>query len=206
MLVELSVVEQRYHAVMEVTAGVPVTQVGSRDSYLSTEGCTEPPRHPTPPSAASWSTGRRSMPIGRRRGADRVQRRYISRNNLHHRQPRLRHEHSIDVSHAVRGGPRQAGVTPQATVHPAVLPGPCGPAASRQWDAYAATRRPAAFGRQPDHCLRPGTHLVCVADDSPARMVPKPLGAADTLLEAGEEPTDLPHAARRAARRARLPS
>lgn len=49
MLVELSVVEQRYHAVMEVTAGVPVTQVGARDSYLSTEECTEPPRHPTPP-------------------------------------------------------------------------------------------------------------------------------------------------------------
>ncbi|MFB7571852.1 hypothetical protein ACIQFZ_14465 [Streptomyces sp. NPDC093064] len=30
-----------------------------------------------------------------------------------------------------------------------------------------------------------------MADDSPARIVPKPLGAADTLLEAGEEPTDL---------------
>ncbi|MFE7324766.1 hypothetical protein ACFU8W_07305 [Streptomyces sp. NPDC057565] len=29
-----------------------------------------------------------------------------------------------------------------------------------------------------------------MADDSPARIVPKPLGAADTLLEAGEEPTD----------------
>ncbi len=48
-----------------------------------------------------------------------------------------------------------------------------------------------AFGRQPDCCLRPGTHLVCMADDSPARIVPKPLGAADTLLEAGEEPSDL---------------
>lgn len=30
MLVELSVVEQRYHAVMEVAAGVPVTQVAAR--------------------------------------------------------------------------------------------------------------------------------------------------------------------------------
>ncbi|MFD8003868.1 hypothetical protein [Streptomyces mirabilis] len=30
-----------------------------------------------------------------------------------------------------------------------------------------------------------------MADDSPARIVPKPPGAADTLLEAGEEPTDL---------------
>lgn len=30
-----------------------------------------------------------------------------------------------------------------------------------------------------------------VADDSPGRLVPKPPGAADTLLEAGEEPTDL---------------
>ncbi|MFC9633523.1 hypothetical protein ACFTY8_30755 [Streptomyces mirabilis] len=30
-----------------------------------------------------------------------------------------------------------------------------------------------------------------MADDSPARRVPKPPGAADTLLEAGEEPTDL---------------
>ncbi|MET7729053.1 hypothetical protein [Streptomyces mirabilis] len=30
-----------------------------------------------------------------------------------------------------------------------------------------------------------------MADDSPGRLVPKPPGAADTLLEAGEEPTDL---------------
>ncbi|MGW0632508.1 hypothetical protein ACWCQN_30355 [Streptomyces sp. NPDC001984] len=46
-----------------------------------------------------------------------------------------------------------------------------------------------------------------MADDSLALIVPRPLGAADTLLEAGEEPTDLsPHAARRAARRARIPS
>ena len=30
MLVELSVVEQRYHAVMEVVAGVPVTEVAAR--------------------------------------------------------------------------------------------------------------------------------------------------------------------------------
>ncbi|MFI1293995.1 hypothetical protein ACH4VM_37265 [Streptomyces sp. NPDC020792] len=30
-----------------------------------------------------------------------------------------------------------------------------------------------------------------MADDSLARIVPKPLGAADTLLEAGEGPTDL---------------
>jgi transposase len=30
VLVELSVVEQRYHAVMEVAAGVPVTQVAAR--------------------------------------------------------------------------------------------------------------------------------------------------------------------------------
>ncbi|MFK0026361.1 hypothetical protein [Streptomyces sp. NPDC090798] len=28
-----------------------------------------------------------------------------------------------------------------------------------------------------------------MADDSPARIGPKPPGAADTLLEAGEEPT-----------------
>lgn len=39
------------------------------------------------------------------------------------RRPRLRYERSIDVSHAVRDGPRQAGVTPQATVHTAVLLG-----------------------------------------------------------------------------------
>ncbi|MGW2898478.1 hypothetical protein ACWDAO_28740 [Streptomyces sp. NPDC001212] len=30
-----------------------------------------------------------------------------------------------------------------------------------------------------------------MADDSPARIVPKLLGAADTLLQAGEELTDL---------------
>ncbi|MFF7748702.1 hypothetical protein ACFZCP_05475 [Streptomyces sp. NPDC007971] len=30
-----------------------------------------------------------------------------------------------------------------------------------------------------------------MADDSPARTVPKPPGAADTPLEAGEEPTGL---------------
>ncbi|AVH56481.1 hypothetical protein C4B68_12635 [Streptomyces dengpaensis] len=43
-----------------------------------------------------------------------------------------------------------------------------------------------------------------MADDSLALIVPKPLGAADTLLEAGEEPTDLsPHAARRTPHAAR---
>lgn len=41
MLVQLSVVEQRYHAVMEVAAGVPVTQVGARDSHLRTQECTD---------------------------------------------------------------------------------------------------------------------------------------------------------------------
>lgn len=46
-------------------------------------------------------------------------------------------------------------------------------------------------GRSAAGTLRPGTHLVRVADDSPARIVPKPPGAADTLLEAGAEPTDL---------------
>ncbi|MER5540157.1 hypothetical protein [Streptomyces mirabilis] len=30
-----------------------------------------------------------------------------------------------------------------------------------------------------------------MADDSPVRIVLKPPGAGDTLLEAGEEPTDL---------------
>ncbi len=30
MLVELSVMEQRYHAVMEVISGAPVTEVGGR--------------------------------------------------------------------------------------------------------------------------------------------------------------------------------
>lgn len=67
MLVELSVVEQRYHAVMEVAAGVPVTQVGARDSYLRTQECTDcldtPNRRPPP----RGRPGRRSMPIGRRR-------------------------------------------------------------------------------------------------------------------------------------------
>lgn len=33
---------------------------------------------------------------------------------------------------------------------------------------------------------------VTLLPDGPARMVPKPPGAADTLPEAGEKPTDLP--------------
>lgn len=39
------------------------------------------------------------------------------------------------------------------------------------------------------HTQQPGGQRL--SDDSPTRIVPKPLGATYTLLEAGEEPADL---------------